>query len=311
MGMTTAAIYIPENPDLWSLLESLPHSLAPYQDHAMLLLHFVRNQRWSRKPDLQNNPGGYSNLNAKILRGYIPNRVLTPLKAFLKSEGVIETIGYSAGHHATGFRIRESFDGPPKRHVLTDPQLSAKLLSWWASYAKESSSSELKSVVESRRSILDHMGHSLSVLTLSEPSDEIVADAVAGGVDSGHARYVCLLLDHRDHRRLTVDEFGRRVHSIVTMTSKVIRSFYQLQGESIVEIDVQNSQPILLAMQLARHKPNPTQPDPSPTHPHQPPTPHPFTPFLLCGASIGYLTSRIVNLGSFGKYVRAAESTKS
>jgi len=238
------AVYIPDNERLDGVLASLPPGLHRYDDHARLLLHFVSTKRWS--DDLVD---GEARLHSLILRHYIPNRVLKPLKGFLTDAGVLETSGYSVGRHSTGYRIGQAFGGPPRRVLLADARLIAKRLAWRGTFT-HSPDPLVVEVARERRPILEHMRNALDELTLSGPSDQLARELAGAGVDLNHARYICATIEHNDHDGLTIDPFGLRVHSIVTRTAFCVRAYFRIGGQPLVELDVANAQPLVFAALL-------------------------------------------------------------
>jgi hypothetical protein len=245
---TGQAIYIPANAALGAVLADLPHRLRPYRDHAALLLHFVAVKRWLGDVDA----GGFARLSANVLRRYVPARVLAPLWEHLAGAGVVERAGHSAGRMAAGYRVRPAFDGPARRVVLTDQPLAARLAEWRSSYRRAGAGDGdgLAAVVERRQAVLDHVRGDLDALGLDAPVDAVVADAVGQGVDLGHAGYVAQAIANADHDGLLVDGFGWRVHSLVTRTAAAVRARLTLGGAGLVELDVRNAQPLLLAVAM-------------------------------------------------------------
>jgi len=238
----TAAIYIPDNADLHDVLASLPPELERYADHARYLLHAISTKAWMDDVDRW----GWARLDAKILRKYIPKTVLVLLKSFLVSQGVLRTAGYSAGKYSTGYRIARRFDGPPIRVLLTDARLSAKVLDWRDSYVVDVDPPPAE-IIEQREPILRAMRRTLDKLSFTRSADKIVQALTAAEVKDRHVRYVRSVVQHGDHSGLKVCNFGRRVHSLVTRMSKAVRPFLTIDGAELVELDVANSQPLILA----------------------------------------------------------------
>ena len=242
-----SAVYVPDNDDLWRLLEHLPSDLERYVDHARFLLHSIGAKRWLGDLD----PWGWARLGSTILREYIPNRALKPLKDFLFEAGVLEMTRYTKGRRTTGYRIGRAFDGPPIRVLLTDPRLIRKRLAWRKSYGRTDDPA-LVHVIQQRHAVLEQMRVALSRLSLIHPVEVVVRELRGSSVNTDHVRFVCNVICHDDHDGLIVDPFGFRVHSIVTRTASVIRPFLRLDGQELTELDVANAQPLLLAAALRR-----------------------------------------------------------
>ena len=245
-----SAIYIPNSPGLWQTLNDLPRDLVPYEEHVMFFIQSICGQRWSREKNEKVNPGGYSNLNTSILRGYIPKSVLTSLKSFLESQHIIETRPHSAGRRSRGYRIAEAFKGPPSRQIIRDARLSAKLTDWRMSFKGASSSPELEAVIKRRQPMLEHMRSDLSVLSLDSP---VIAynNAISEGVDEDYADYICQIISNGDCVNLTVDDFGWRAHTVATRTAKEIRKSFLLENKPTTEVDIRNMQPLMLSLLIS------------------------------------------------------------
>ena len=235
-------IYLPDNEHLDGALASLPPSLRRYQDHARLLLHFISVKRWLGDLDGE----CFARLNADILRQWIPARALAPLKRYLVGCGLLETAPHASGLRSAGYRIAHAFDGPPRRHVLENPRLAGKLKAWRT--ARKTTRLDPELLIR-RRPLLDHLHGSLQELSLPA-SARTMMDSLRGQVDPQHAAYVLGCIQHNDHDGLSVDGFGWRVHSLVTRTSSSLRRLLLLGGNPIAEVDIGNSQPLLLAILL-------------------------------------------------------------
>ena len=234
-------IYLPDNPALTALLATLPHP-----DQAALLVYFVGVKKW--QDDLDH---GFARLNDAILRGYIHPRDLGPLKRLLVACGVLRTAPYSVGHFATGFQIAAPFNGPPRRYMLTDATLAAKVQAYRQRDRIAGTDGDVQAVVDRRRPLLDHQRNSLTALSLPADPAELIKALPQANPD--HVAYVSLCIAHQDHDGITVDAFGWRLHSLITRTSHHLRPLLLLDGRLTAEVDVTNSQPLLLAI-LVRHK---------------------------------------------------------
>jgi len=239
------AVYDPDNPALERVLRDLPEGLWRYADHARLLVHFIATKRWGREVERW----GFARLHSAILRGYIPNAVLGPLKTYLVEARVIQSSPHSAGRYSTGYRIGSGFDGRPRRVLLTHPQLVRKLREWRAAYCRPGNGVP-ESLIERRGRVLDHMREDLARLHLAKPTEEVLSDLARIDVDPDHACYICSAIQHGDHAGVKVDAFGYRVHSIVTRTDAEIRPYLRIDGKPLVELDIANSQPLILAIAL-------------------------------------------------------------
>lgn len=244
------AIYMPDNRDLERVLANLPANLRRYADHARMLLHSICVKRWVGDLDR----AGWARLSGEVLRQYIPDRVIRPLKDFLIGAGTIETASYSAGRYSTGYRVASPFDGPPLRVPLHNPALIRKRRAWRESFGRDNGP-ELAAVIEGRREVLARMRATLDRLTLAEPRDLIECKLSRAGANRDHVRYVSSVIEHGDHDGIIVDPFGFRVHTIVTRMAAQLRPFLRIGGDTLTELDVANAQPLILAGALL----NPSQ----------------------------------------------------
>ena len=242
-----AAVYIPDNADLCDVLANLPPELQRYADCARYLIHCISVEAWTDRLDKR----GFARLNALLLRRYIPKKALKPLKDYLIRCGVLRTIGYSAGNFSTGYRISPRFDGPPSRVLIQDARLAGKILDWRDSYTKDHEPPEPE-VIERRLPILRAMRRTLGRLSFTLSADEIGKALRIAGVSDNHVRYVESVIEHGDYSVPKVCNFGRRVHSIVTRISKEVRPFLAIDGAEVIELDVANSQPLILAAAFRR-----------------------------------------------------------
>lgn len=238
-------IYNPDNADLDLVLDNLPGPLSRYTEHARVFLHFISTKRWTGDVDAD----GFARLHSSILAKYVPNRVFPALKNYLCEIGVLQTAPYCPKVRSTGYRILPAFDGPPRRLNLAHPSLRKKMQAWRESLVSAAADGPMRELIERRKPVLEHMHADLGQLALAKPASEIVAALTAyTDVDPSHARYLCQTIEHGDHDGLKVDPFGFRVHSIVTRASKRIRPYLRLRGNEFVELDVVNTQPLVLAI---------------------------------------------------------------
>jgi hypothetical protein len=222
------------------------------QDHAAYFLHSICVKRWLH--DVDDN--GFAILNTGILRWWIQPRAWSALKRCFLDNGVLLTAPHSAGHHATGYRVAKEFDGPPRRYVVQNLPLARKLLDWRQRYRiAGNSSAALEEIIRHRQLLLDHQWKSLFSLSLpNSPAAMVDALRDVADIDLDHIAYVAQCIQDRDYEGLTVDAFGWRLHSLITRTSSHLRPLLLLDGRPVAEVDITNSQPLLLAILMdAQH----------------------------------------------------------
>ena len=268
--MTGCGVYIPASPALDALLRN-PAGFRP--DHAAFFLHSIVSKFYTGDVDR----AGFARLDSRIIKNSVPSRAFSACKKFLVSAGVIETAGYSTGRFPTGYRIATAFDGPPRRWVVDDPLLAGKLRAFRERYKTAGGGSEVAAVIERRKALLDRQRESLARLSLPAAPAELVR--MTPEAHPGHVLLIGKSIEHHDHDGLIVDAFGWRIHSIVTRTSSHLRPRLLLDGQPVAEVDVANSQPMLLAIMARIEEGNPSAPSPS----------NMWRAPFICGASPSYL----------------------
>jgi hypothetical protein len=244
----SVGLYIPDNRATDDLLaDASRHGFRP--DHVAYFHHSIYSKRFTGDVDKK----GFARLNIGILRQWIHPRNLGPILKHLVTSGVILTAPYSKGHFPTGYQIAPAFDGPPRRYVVEYAPMAKKLLAYRAMYKATADDPVPQGVIQRRLALLDHQRDSLAALSLpGNPAD--IATELQDRVDKGHVLYVCQCIEHHDHDGLTVCEFGWREHHLITRTSKHLRSRLLLEGHTVAEVDVANSQPMLLGILVQHHK---------------------------------------------------------
>jgi hypothetical protein len=242
-----------------------------HPDQAALVLDFICVKKWMNDLD----DAGFARLNTLVLRRWIQTRALDAIRDHLGKAGVLETAGYSAGHFGTGYQIIPFYDGPPSRRVVEYPPLVEKLTTWRAAYKTAGDDPQLAEIRERRRPLLDHQRDSLAALSLPGSLEELIAampapkarrrrnrkqgqqvpESASAALTrmAGHVEYIRQCLEHGDHDGLSIDGFGYRVHSLITRTSSRLRPRLLLDGRAVAEVDIGNSQPMLLAILANLH----------------------------------------------------------
>jgi len=239
-------VYIPRNPALDDVIAA---GRGYRRDHAYWLLHSISTKRWMGEVDDE----GFARLNSSILRKRIQPRALGALVRHLVDSGTLKTAGHSTGHFPTGYRIAPAFDGPPVRHVIEHPALAAKIRGWRAEYKLSGKNPALTPIMERRAALMAHEAASLMALSLPA-TPEALTEELRGQTDPGHIMYVAQAVENHDDDGLVVDAFGWRLHHLITRTSPHLRARLLLAGKPVAEVDVANSQPLLLAMLLQEAK---------------------------------------------------------
>ena len=250
-------LYNPDDRRLRRIMEKAPAHLHRYIDHGRWLIHVILWKEIIKDVDRY----GFARLHRDILRQYMC-RSETAWREYLERRGIIETAGYLAGHKSRGYKLLVG--GGTQRWVVANRRLARKISAFRRSRTPGATDDpELAAVVDRRRFILDHLDDALERLTLDMASEEVVKQLQASGRIAAakqklHATMACDMISQGQLRRPWVDSKVHRVHSVVTWTSKEIRSHLRLDGRRLVEVDVRNSQPLVLAA-IVKHLSQPSQ----------------------------------------------------
>ena len=241
------AIYVPDNPRLDDALDALPGKLKRYRDHARWLIHLVCARRAFGQADRD----GYVRLMSLILREFVPCRVLTTIRRELVSSGVLDLSPYSVGCKSIGHRITPEFDGRVRQELVTDPLLCRKLRSdreGFHLHRFAKSDPEYAKVLKRRGWFFAMAERTLEHIGFDADPEAIYQEAIYAGLPSANADYsVCRVSDH-DGGRVHVDPKGWRAHHLATYMHRGIRAHLTLSGCATVEVDIANSQPLLLGI---------------------------------------------------------------
>lgn len=226
-------LYVPGN---FTAADFLSRDLKRYADCASYIMHSILAGQTFGKAD----SAGYVPLKAAYLRNFIPNRIERDLRHHLIDAGVIESDGHwVVGHKAIAYRLAERFHTKALRLTVKDRRLA--------------------------RRIKEHRGErSYFSLTL-DVHKYLRAWYERLEIDVGRATQVALTMD-RPFLQLSLvemiasgnQEFSYckqgRVHTVVTRLSRSLRSCLHFQGSPLVNIDVKNSQPLLLGLVLLQYR---------------------------------------------------------
>jgi hypothetical protein len=161
-------------------------------------------------------------VNSEVLRKTIPNRVVRPLKEELLNAGILETDGqYIPGVKSYGYRLGAAYrekpiarksQAKPRKRRLTDP------VHRWL---REQFQNLTIDVRAADRLLADHKARDLVRI----PAEQIAAQSV----------------------EFAVCKYGR-VHTSLTRMPKVLRPALSFEGESLLNLDIPNSQPLMLGI---------------------------------------------------------------
>lgn len=213
----------------------LPPELHRYADCARYLLHLVLVRSAMRKADKR----GFVRLSATYLRRMIPQRQIAPLRAALEQAGVIEIDRqYIRGEKSMGYRLT-----PPHRQQritrrrITDRRLATRL---------REHRSRRQAQFAPQTDIHRYLHHWLDRINIDLPAAmRTIANTPSMAEFAANYETLVELIAQRDWR----DHFCRwgRFHSPITRLHRRLRRHLTIDRKPLVNIDVANSQPLLLA----------------------------------------------------------------
>lgn len=216
--------------------EVLPADLKPHADSARYFLHRIIWGQVMKKRTIDN----FVPLKFDYLREVIPDRIIVPLKDALIAEEVIECDGhYIEGRKSLGYRLGEKhWKARLIRIAVGDEATADKMrVARRAKYKKVRLDVHLWLRSQFKRLDVD-LPLALSLL-------------------SGHRRFELVKIPV-EQIAYKETEFGPcrygRVHSSLTRSSRRIRPALHVSGESLVMLDVANSQPLFMALLVINHR---------------------------------------------------------
>ena len=219
-------IYVPENFDP----EVLPAELKRHADSARYILHRIFWGQVMKKRTIDN----YVPLKFDYLREVIPNRIILPLKKALIEAEVIECDGnYIEGRKSLGYRLGlKHWKSRIIRVAVGDKATADKLRA-------------------ARRAKYKKVRLDVHVWLRSKFKQLNVDLPLAMSLLSGHHRFELVKIPVEqiadNDTEFSVCRYGR-VHTSLTRCSKRIRPALRVSGESLVMLDIANSQPLFLSL---------------------------------------------------------------
>ena len=219
-------IYVPENFDP----EVLPAELKRHADSARYFLHRIIWGQMSKRRTIDN----YVPLKFDYLREVIPNRIILPLKKALIEAEVIKCDRYFIeGRKSLGYRLHEKCrKARIIRIAISDKATADKL--------RAARQSTYKKV---RLDVHVWLRSKFKTLNVDLP--------LAVSLLSGHHRFELVKIPVEqiadNDTEFSVCRYGR-VHTSLTRCSKRIRPALRVSGESLVMLDIANSQPLFLSL---------------------------------------------------------------
>jgi hypothetical protein len=185
---------------------------------------------------------GFVPLKAAYLRRFFPGPLIyKAVVDALKASGALLCDGrYARGSKSLGFKLGGGLQAmTPKRFPIVDRRLLTKLVGY------RNSERELGITLPVHR-------HLQCVLANVRIDYEPAMAALLQRRHSPSDQTALEMIRHGDFR-LTVDEFGHRVHTNLTSLRAIMRPFLSVRGQQLVNVDLACSQPLLFSLRLRRH----------------------------------------------------------
>jgi hypothetical protein len=238
----SVTVLVPDWPKLWDVMNKLPGELRAYRDNIWHLLSMIAGKMYAPTDRVQQEDG-FIRLHSKILNSYFRSDKRAKAIRFLVADGILETSPHRAGHYSRGYRLTEL--PRPRRVTLRKRTLIKRIEAWRTRGEVEN----VPKVVRSR--LWPALAANRRTIRASRFTEDPSDLARRLGIDASHASYIALAVQDGD-AGVHSDEFGHRLHSIVTRMAKPLRQRLCVGQTQLVEIDVRNAQPLLLAIAMSR-----------------------------------------------------------
>ncbi len=190
-------------------------------------------------------------LCTKILEKLLGNSYKLHLE-YLKSHNILQTVsGYIPGESCKGYQLNHKYLGVPEWYTITDFTLKRCL--------KRNSKKAVSDQYPYLTKWFKHLTVDIEQATVStnilyelkkkcpEYRDRIIGTDRRKDPER-QFYHALMMLEHFKNKEYPfyVDEKGKRAHTLITRSNKIIRRFISLDGHPLVSVDLKNSQPYLL-----------------------------------------------------------------
>lgn len=226
-GLKPPAFYIPDNLDLAQFEEG----------HRLYVAYFLNLIRW-KWLCWQTDENGFVPLKRDYLRHFIPDDIFETIRRQLCQRGVIEqSLTHSVGKESKRFRVMPEF-WHTHRIVIPDKSFAKKI----------KRHSEHKNLLPVHRRLNEWLSRIEFDAALAERIiPDMRPDATSRiGLHEYHAqiREMCRSLENGDVAIDSADRFGR-VHTPLTRLPRELRGCVHVSGQTLVAVDLANSQPLM------------------------------------------------------------------
>ena len=225
-------LYVPEGFHPEQHLSSANQKLA---DRARYILHTMHTRMIFDQKKRKDGQG--VRLKAEYLRNFVGRKKLVNVRQDLEDHGVIEVVKKSCTGKSFEYRFAANFRTQKvRRYTPTDTRLIKKLREY-------RSGEDKKLTCPTRR----HLRKQLMRV-------KIDFDAARNELENldltaeGHASCLnCLIRLHEQDWYFVADKYGR-VHHNISCLKRELRQYLRVDGESLVELDIANSQPLFCGL---------------------------------------------------------------
>lgn len=245
-------LYIPSSLDTFALLSK---KLKKHADKYNYVLHSIYV---ARKIDKRYTSSSYIPLSSKILGKVTHSRMCKSLLDFWISEGVIECDNqYIVGEKCKGYRFTVAYREEPVKYIaIKDFKFKAKITKRKCLYMDrlDLSNPTLSFLHNNLMSVrIDMIGALKHTHQLFKVSDEYE--------DKFNQYCISIHEFAQGNYFFTRDIIGNRVHNNFVNFPKSLRPFIYLEtGEQLVNLDISNSQPLMLCVLLKEYYKEKTTP---------------------------------------------------
>jgi len=238
-------LYVPSSIETFDLLSNKQKKHADKYNYVLHSIYIAR------KIDKRNTAASYIPLSSKILGKVTHTSMCKSLLDFWINEGVIECDNqYIVGEKCKGYRFTLAYREEPVKHVaIKDHKFKAKLTKRKSLYMDRVDLSNPtlsfihNNLMAVRIDVLGALKHTHQLFKVSDEHEDKFNQYCISIHEFAQGNYF-----------FTRDIIGNRVHNNFVNFPKVLRPFIYLEtGEQLVNLDISNSQPLMLCVLLMKY----------------------------------------------------------
>lgn len=259
--------FIPKNLDLDKLLKEKPPTFKYQKDHFIYLIDLIYKLfnpiKLEEFGDIYSRP--HSVLTQRRIRNYREHL------DYLVNNGIlIEDKQYIVGKKSRGFKFFNKFNTEAKQVKITNKRLIKKILTFYTlDKSKPIITSEnidinyilkwfengkLKIDYRAAKSYLRNLYMKDANTNLTDGDDNFKKIIKYSAMQKYNARLRPLTLFHNSTFNTKIDTTAGRLHSVLTQLKSELRQFITYDNQTLVSIDIVNSQPYLASIFLNTKK---------------------------------------------------------